>query len=138
MWKSYFQPTRLDEALRLLREHAGGARIVAGGTDLVVELQRGIRPTETLIDISALRELKYVRAEGAHILLGGLATHNDVIASPECAARALPLAQACAEVGAPQIRTRATVAGNLVTASPANDTITPLLALDAELTLGQP
>jgi xanthine dehydrogenase iron-sulfur cluster and FAD-binding subunit A len=135
MWEHYFQPTGLEEALRLLREHAGRARVVAGGTDVLVELQRGVRPATTLIDITRLHQLKYVREEGGHILLGALGTHNDVIASPACVRRALPLAQACWEVGAPQIRTRGTVAGNLITASPANDTITPLTALGAEVAL---
>jgi carbon-monoxide dehydrogenase medium subunit len=135
MWQTYFQPTTLDEALDLLNRHAGQARIVAGGTDVLVELQRGVKPTATLIDITGLRELKYVRHENGIIRIGGLATHNDVIASEACVRYALPLAQACWEVGAPQIRTRATVAGNLITASPANDTITPLLALGAEVAL---
>jgi xanthine dehydrogenase iron-sulfur cluster and FAD-binding subunit A len=135
MWQTYFQPTSLHEALELLHQQAGQARLVAGGTDVLVELQRGVRPTSTLIDISKLNELKYVRSENGSIHIGGLATHNDVIASPDCVQSALPLAQACWEVGAPQIRTRATIAGNLVTASPANDTITPLMALDAELVL---
>jgi carbon-monoxide dehydrogenase medium subunit len=135
MWQTYFQPTTLDEALALLAEHAGRARIVAGGTDVLVELQRGVKLTDTLVDITALRELKYVRLDGGRLHIGGLATHNDVIASDACVRHALPLAQACWEVGAPQIRTRATIAGNLITASPANDTITPLMALDAEVVL---
>jgi xanthine dehydrogenase iron-sulfur cluster and FAD-binding subunit A len=135
MWRNYLQPTTLEEALRLLREHSGKARIVAGGTDVIVELSRGIKPTETLIDVTRLRELKYVREEDGWLYLGALATHNDVLASPECREHALPLAQACIEIGAPQIRTRGTVAGNLVTASPANDTITALMALGAEVVL---
>ncbi|HEU5434558.1 MAG TPA: FAD binding domain-containing protein [Thermomicrobiales bacterium] len=136
MWERYCQPQSLAEALRLIAEQAGAARIVAGGTDLVVELSRGIRPTTTLIDITAIDELRGVRTlDDSRIALGALATHNDVIASPLCRERALPLAQACWEVGAPQLRTRATVAGNLVTASPANDTIVPLLALDAKLVI---
>lgn len=137
MWQTFLRPESLAEALDLLREHAGQARIVAGGTDVLVELQRGVLPTATLIDITGLRELKYVHEADGQIRLGALATHNDVVASPACVARALPLAQACWEVGAPQIRTRATVAGNLITASPANDTITPLVALDAELVLAR-
>jgi xanthine dehydrogenase iron-sulfur cluster and FAD-binding subunit A len=134
-WQLYLRPTSLPEALRLLHEHAGKARVVAGGTDVLVQLPRGILPTETLIDITALRELKYIREEPDHIALGALATHNDVIASHLCLERTLPLAQASLEVGAPQIRSRATVAGNLITASPANDTITPLMALGASLVL---
>ncbi len=135
MWRNYIQPTTLEQALQLLREHAGQARIVAGGTDVLVELQRGIKPTDTLIDIGRIPQLKYVRVEGGVVRLGALATHNDVLASRECVEGALPLAQACIEVGAPQIRARGTVVGNLVTASPANDTIAALMALDAELVL---
>ncbi len=137
MWQTYFQPASLNEALELLARHAGRARLIAGGTDVLVELSRGVRPTETLIDITALHDLKYVREENGHILLGALATHNDVIASQACVERALPLAQACWEVAAPQLRTRATIVGNLVTASPANDTITALMALGAELVLAR-
>jgi carbon-monoxide dehydrogenase medium subunit len=122
-------------ALALLREYGDVARIVSGGTDVLVELSRGVKPTQTLIDITELRELKYVRNDGDRIAIGGLATHNDVLASQACAQRALPLVQACVEVGAPQIRTRATVAGNLVTASPANDTIVPLIAMGGEIVL---
>jgi len=135
LWKQLFQPTSLPEVLDLLRVHGDQARLVAGGTDLIVEVQRGVRPTDMLIDLSKVAELRYVTAEAGLIRIGGLATHNDVLASAACLAGALPLVQACAEVGAPQIRNRATVAGNLVTASPANDTITPLLALGADLVL---
>src|SRR5690349_22268806 len=109
MWQTYLQPTTIEEALALLQQHAGQARIVAGGTDLIVELERGIRPTATVIDISCVRELKYLRAADGWIALGALATHNDVLASPACQSGALPLAQACQEIGAPQIRARGTV-----------------------------
>ncbi|NNJ08933.1 2Fe-2S iron-sulfur cluster binding domain-containing protein [Chloroflexales bacterium ZM16-3] len=134
MWNTYFQPDSLASALSLLAAHPA-ARVVAGGSDVIVELSRGVRPAETLIDISRVAGLRYLRAEGDWIAIGALATHNMVIASDACLVGALPLAQACLEIGAPQIRARATVAGNLVTASPANDTITPLIALGAELSL---
>jgi carbon-monoxide dehydrogenase medium subunit len=135
VWQTYLQPTTLAETLDLIQQYGAEARLVAGGTDVLVELQRGVRPTTTLIDVSALHELKYIRVENDFLCIGALATHNDVLRSPLCQQYALPLFQACREVGAPPIRTRATVVGNLITASPANDTIPPLLAMDAELLL---
>jgi len=134
-WDTCYQPATLDAALTLLADHGATARVVAGGTDVLVELSRDIKPTSTLIDISRIAELRGIRQVGDTIELGALTTHNDVIASRLCVERAFPLAQACLEIGAPQLRTRATIAGNLVTASPANDTISALMALDASLVL---
>jgi carbon-monoxide dehydrogenase medium subunit len=133
MWKRYLRPTGWAELRRLAAEHGASARLVAGGTDLVVELSRGVRPTETLIDLTGVAELRRLREAKGWIELGALTTHADVLASAACRARAWPLVEACQEVGAPQIRNRGTIVGNLVTASPANDTIAPLLALDADL-----
>ena len=137
-WQTYFQPTTLRDALRLLQEHGSQARVIAGGTDVIVELSRDIKPASTLIDISRIAELDGIRSDDETIVLGGLSTHNDVISSDACVDGAFPLAQACLEIGAPQLRTRATIAGNLVTASPANDTISALVALDATLILTSP
>ncbi len=135
MWQTYRQPTSVEETLTLLQHYGERARLVAGGTDVLIELQRGVKPTTTLIDVSAVRDLKYMRHADGWLYLGALTTHNDVVRSTACKQYALPLVQACWEVGAPQIRTRATLVGNIVTASPANDTISPLLALGAELVL---
>lgn len=123
--------------MRLLGEHAERARIVAGATDLMLEIERGARNgVDTLIDITRIPGLGLISLdEDDMIHLGALVTHNDCAASKLIRARAYPLARASWEVGAPQIRNRATVAGNLITASPANDTITPLMALDARVTL---
>ncbi len=137
MWQSFQSVTSLDEALSVLAEKREQARIVAGATDLILELERGVRRgITTLVDISRVPGLTNITldAEGA-IHLGPLVTHNHCVDSKLIVERALPLAQACWEVGAPQIRNRATVAGNLITASPANDTITPLLALEAVVML---
>ncbi|RMH75893.1 MAG: hypothetical protein D6683_10745, partial [Actinomyces sp.] len=148
-------PTTLDEALAVLAERGPAARIVAGGTDLLVELDRGQRRgLDTLVDprrIPGLDEI--VLEDGAEngpedpaeggggtkgdvtrpvVRIGALVTHNQVITSPVCRRHLRPLVEACAEVGSPALRNRATVVGNVVTASPANDTLSPLLVLGAE------
>lgn len=135
MWHTYYTPTTLPEALRLLQEHAADARVIAGGTDLLIELERKIRTPRVLIDITHVPELDQIRLENGVFHLGPLVTHNQVVASAQLVEQAYPLARACWEVGAPQIRNRGTIAGNLITASPANDTIAPLWALNASVTL---
>jgi len=71
MWSKVVRPTSVPEALAALAAHGASARIVAGGTDVLVELQRGVKPTSTLIDVSALRELKGVTSTGGVVTIGG-------------------------------------------------------------------
>ncbi|MEA4812117.1 MAG: FAD binding domain-containing protein [Anaerolineaceae bacterium] len=137
MWKKYHIIETQQELKEVLAEAGPYTRMIAGGTDLMVEMRNGKwDDLECLIDISRMAESTLISedAEGK-IHLGCLVTHNDVVASELLRRKAFPLYQACWHVATPQIRNSATVAGNLVTASPANDTICPLMGLEAELLL---
>jgi len=137
MWHDYFSVTSVEEGIKLLAERGERARIVAGATDLILEMERGVRKgIDALIDITRVPGLDRIVLDGDNLVhLGPLVTHNHCVASQVIVEKGFPLARAAWEVGAPQIRNRGTVAGNLITASPANDTITPLIALGANLTL---
>jgi carbon-monoxide dehydrogenase medium subunit len=136
MWDHYYTPATVDEALDLLARYREKARIIAGATDLLVEMKQVARPSTVLIDISCIPGLDTITQDGAgSVHVGPLVTHNQVVASDLCVSQAYPLSQACWQVGSPQIRNRGTVAGNLVTASPANDTIAALWVLGARVTL---
>lgn len=137
MWHSYIITDSIDEVIKILASQREKARIVAGATDLILEIERGVRRgIETIIDVTRIPGLNEISLDENKIIhLGPLVTHNDCVGSKLIGEYALPLAQACWEVGSPQIRNRGTIAGNLITASPANDTITPLMALGASLEL---
>jgi len=129
------RPTSLIDALRALRDHPE-ALPVAGGTDLLLDLHRGGAGNDvTLVDLTTVPELRGISIIDDVVSVGATVTHNEVVAHTELRSMGLPLAQACLEIGSPQLRNRATVAGNLATASPANDTISALLALDASVTI---
>lgn len=136
MWKDYYSATRIEDVLQILAERGSRARIVAGATDLILEMERGQRKgIDTLVDVTRIPDLDQIVYDDDTIHIGPMVTHNHCVTSRLIRERGYPLARACWEVGSPQIRNRGTIAGNLITASPANDTIAPLMAMDAWVTL---
>jgi len=135
MWQEYINAISIEQVLSLLAAEKSKARIIAGGTDLVLEMREDFhQEVKTLIDISRVETLDEITLDDAgYIHIGAGVTHNQCVASEIIRDGALPLALASLEVGAPQIRNTGTIVGNLVTASPANDTIVPLVALKAVL-----
>lgn len=126
----FYQPTTIDEALNLKAELGPEAAYIAGGTDLIVMLNHGRIPAQSFIDLTHIRGQDFVELRGDTYVVGGGATFAALAKLP-----ILALAEASLSVGGPQIRNRATVAGNIASASPAGDGTTALLALDAEITL---
>ncbi len=137
MWQDYYSVTSIDETTRILADEGPRARIVAGATDIILEMERGVRKgINTLIDVTRITGIDQIELDENNMIhLGPLVTHGQCAASKIIIEQAFPLARACWEVGAPQIRNRGTITGNLITASPANDTIPPLMALGAKLVL---
>jgi CO/xanthine dehydrogenase FAD-binding subunit len=113
-------------------------RLLNGGTDLLIALAK--RPQEladvqVVVDIKGIPELREIEAEDAGLRIGGCVTYRQLLESELVQTRAPLLVEACAAIGDPQIRNRGTLAGNLITASPAGDGILALLALDAHIEL---
>jgi len=128
-------PSTLAELAAGLRRMTPQSRILAGGTDLMIAMRRGeIRP-DRLLDISGVKDLHRIRQEANQIIIGAGATFSEILESGLIFQHACCLAQAAAAIGSVQIRNRATLAGNIATASPAGDGIPPLYALAAEVSI---
>jgi aerobic carbon-monoxide dehydrogenase medium subunit len=133
--QQYLVPKTLPQTLTILSEYGGRARVISGGTDVLVDLRRRNYDVEALVDITRIPEMNNIELQGDKIVLGGLVTHSQVEASELIRNKADLLATACGKVGSPQIRNMATVAGNLVSGQPAADASIPLLALNARVTI---
>lgn len=130
--QAFYRPRDVQEAVRLLGDGGGGGRFVAGGTDLVVQADRSVR---FLVDITRLG-LSYIRQNGGGWAIGATTTMAELERSPAIRTFAGGiLARAASTCGTVQNRNMATLGGNLANASPAADTATPLLALDAAVVL---
>jgi len=126
-----YAPGTLDEALALKAEHGSSLKPLAGGTDMIPGIRSGACTAEKLLDLSRIDDLRGIRENGTGIDIGALATHARVAESETVRTHLPLLAEACGSVGSVQIRNLGTVGGNLSNASPAADSIPPLIVLGA-------
>ncbi len=126
-------PASIDDAVRMLGEYPG-ASILAGGTDLMVEVNAGHRRPADVIALRNVRELRERRRTTSTLTIGAGATYTE-LCSPDVSTLHPALAAAARTVGSPQIRNAGTIGGNVATASPAGDTLPVLAALDASIVL---
>ncbi len=137
-WKEYHLPETVEEALTLLSQYEGRAKIIAGGTDLILDLESGHEePPEALVDVTAIQGLNQIRQEsgpdGDWIVIGASVTHYQIEQHPLLQEVATCLTESCRVVGGPQVRNVATIGGNVAHALPAADGTIGLLALDAQV-----
>lgn len=138
LWDEYIVAGSVEAALQALQHYGPQARLIAGGTDLILLLEQARQPVPAAIDVSRIPDLRQVFVDGDEIVIGAAVTFSDLAASPLIAAHAPALQQAALTVGSIQIRNVATLAGNLVNASPAADGAPPLLTLDACVVIAGP
>lgn len=127
----YIRPHSLTEVIDLLNDPSHRSRLLAGGTDLLVQLRHHAPDFDRIIDISLLPELKKIDHNDDRIVLGAGVTYREVLENP-LLQKAIPfLGEVALQVGGPQIRNTATLAGNIINAAPGADTVPVLLCLDA-------
>ncbi len=131
---NYYKTSTLREALELI-DRLDDFKVIAGGTDLVMDLRIGRYKPRNIIDISEVKELNYIVDEGDHIRIGALTRLQEIMESPIVKAKTPVLAEAIHQMASWQIRNIATIGGNLCNASPAADTAPPLMILEAKLKL---
>jgi len=127
----YKIPNTIEEAIELLWEAGGRAKIIAGGTDLVIGLRNGDQKPQCLIDITKIDELRRMDERDGTVSIGAAVTHSEISSSSLLKKYGGALSDAASEIGSPQIRNLGTIGGNIINASPAADTIPPLMVLNA-------
>ncbi len=132
-WQEYHLARSVEEALHALVAHAGQARVIAGGTDLLLDLEEGnVPPPVALVDISRVEEMRGIYTEAGYIYLGAAVTHAQIVNSKVLQKYATCLVESCGVIGGPQVRNVATIGGNVAHALPAADGTVALVALEAE------
>lgn len=129
----YMRPRDLTGALEFLAEKGRETTIIAGGTDVMVDLRSGVLKTRHLLDISRLDELKGIRMEGDKLVVGATVTLSEIHRSGILAQYAPALKKSANNFASTQIRNVATIGGNVAHCSPCGDTVPPLVIHEAEV-----
>lgn len=138
-WFDYASPATVPEAVKLLAQHGARARLLAGGTDLLVQLRAGRREADVVIDIKNIPELNELRYDPAKGLTLGAAVPCYRIYNDRVVSRAYPgLHDVASLIGGTQIQGRASIGGNLCNAAPSADAIPMLIALGAKCRIATP
>ena len=133
-WNEYQTPTTVGDALALLSLHAERARIIAGGTDLILDMEAShTPPVDVLVDVTRIAGMATIEQSGDWIVIGAGVTHAQIEKSELLRSHAVCLTESCGVVGGPQVRNVATIGGNVAHALPAADGTIGLLALDAQV-----
>jgi CO/xanthine dehydrogenase FAD-binding subunit len=132
LWQHYIRPDSIPEALRALTSAPGPACLIAGGTDLMLDLQQGRHePVHTLVDVTAIPELTALEIRSGELFIGAAVPISRIASSALALEHAQALVEACDLIGGPQVRNMATLGGNVAHALPAADGTIAMLALDA-------
>ncbi len=134
LWQEYLQPKSLTEAISALANAPGPALPLAGGTDLILDLDQGRHPpVHTIVDITSVREMTPIETRGSELFIGASVSHTHIVESELIARNAKALVEACELIGGPQVRNIATLGGNVAHALPAADGTIALMALNAQV-----
>jgi carbon-monoxide dehydrogenase medium subunit len=133
LWENYYIASSTDDALRALREAPGPARVVAGGTDLLLDIQQGRHaPVHTFVDVNEIPDLKKLEVRDGELYIGASVPHRVITTSGLVCENCQALATASGLIGGPQVRNTATIGGNVAHALPAADGTIALMALGAD------
>jgi len=133
--QGYFAPQKIEEALEILSQYGKEIKVIAGGTDLLIQYYDRLYEVGSWLDLKNIKELKEIKIHQNQVEIGAMVTHAQLEKSEDIKKYFPVLSQAAADIGSPQIRNRGTIGGNIVNASPAGDLLSPLMAYDAQFKL---
>jgi carbon-monoxide dehydrogenase medium subunit len=134
LWQEYLQPKTLTEAISALTDARGSALPLAGGTDLILDLDQGRHPPiHTIVDITSVREMLPIEIRNNELYIGASVSHTHIVDSKLVAQHAQALIEACGLIGGPQVRNIGTLGGNVAHALPAADGTIALMTLNAQV-----